>query len=282
MIQFNLVQAREGRTLTVLLDDGPVALDDDHPSFDEVLAEVQRPFPDTERVRELTDLSFAVATKFQPLSERVSVADGRVFFNGDEVHSSITNQIVRFLEAGLPSWQPLVNFMESVSDNPNEHSREQLYDWLHARDFTILPTGEILGYKGVTKKGDGTFVSGFSGTAIVDGQTVEGQIPNAYGSTIEMPRSSVQHDPRSACSTGLHVGTFDYAKAYANGGFLKVAVWPRDVVSVPTDASGEKVRVCRYRVIEVIDAPETAVEEASPLAVYDWDDYTQEDADWVW
>jgi hypothetical protein len=52
------------------------------------------------------------------------------------------------------------------------------------------------------------------------------------------------------------VGTYDYAKRYANGALLKVHVNPRDVVSVPT-GEGEKVRVCRYVVEDIIDAPET-------------------------
>ena len=55
---------------------------------------------------------------------------------------------------------------------------------------------------------------------------------------------------------------------------LKVHINPRDVVSVPTDAQGEKVRVCRYRVVEIIDAPETvALEDDYQDA---WDE-TEED-----
>ena len=49
---------------------------------------------------------------------------------------------------------------------------------------------------------------------------------------------------------------------------------PRDVVSVPVDCAGEKMRVCRYKVLETIDAPETepvAWEGEPDLWEDDWD-----------
>jgi hypothetical protein len=36
---------------------------------------------------------------------------------------------------------------------------------------------------------------------------------------------------------------------------LEVHVNPRDVVSVPTDSNWQKVRCCRYKVVDVIDQP---------------------------
>jgi hypothetical protein len=36
---------------------------------------------------------------------------------------------------------------------------------------------------------------------------------------------------------------------------------PRDVVSVPTDGGGEKVRVCRYRVAAVVRTPLVATND---------------------
>jgi hypothetical protein len=217
-----------------------------------------------DELADLFDVSQAVARNFTRLSDRVSVANGRVYFDGDEVDGSCERQIVRFIEEGVGDWQPLVRFMENVAANPTEHSRTQLFDWLNAHEFTITPDGRIVGYKGVHSDNNGGFVSGFSGHAIVDGEEVNGQVPNAVGSVIEMPRSEVTHDPSESCSVGLHVGTFDYARSYARGAMLKVYVNPRDVVSVPTDASGRKVRVSRYEVIQIIDAPETSALDHDP------------------
>ena len=177
--------------------------------------------------------------------------------------------MLRFLEAGVEDWVPLVKFFENVQANPNEHSREQLYNWLAKRDFTITPDGLIVGYKGVTRD----YRSILSGTATVDGVVYKGQIPNHIGAVVEMPRDQVQWDPSVGCHTGLHVGTYEYANGFAQGVLLEVHVNPRDVVSVPTDCDWAKVRVCRYVVVGTIDQPYT-----TPVIGFDWD-WEDEDDD---
>ncbi len=258
-IQYSLVSSGDDSFVTAFVPGEPaplVAAKSGHPNFEAIVAALMSDTPATEIVG-LFDITKAVAEKFDRLSERVTVGNGRVYFDGDEVRSSVATQIVRFLDEGH-GFAPLVSFMENIAANPTDHSREQLFDWLDNREgITINQDGLIVGYKGVHKDGD-ELVSGYSGSAIVDGVSVRGHIPNAIGTTVEMPRSAVAHDPSSACSAGLHVGTFRYAQSYARGAMLKVLVNPRDVVSVPTDAAGEKIRVCRYQVVEVIDAPETS------------------------
>lgn len=249
---------RESITVFIPGESGPAHAHDDHPSYDAIVSAARQDNADT--VRRLIDVVAEVASRFQPLSERVSVKNGRVYFDGDEVDDSLTRQIVRFLNEHVDNWRPLVAFMENVAANPNMHSREQLYDWLSVRQgITITEDGEIVAYKGVARDShDGRLRSLSSGTAIVDGEPVSGRIPNAVGSTVEMPRSAVAHDPGQACSTGLHVGTFEYAESWARNAMLEVLVNPRDVVSVPTDAGGEKIRVCRYLVQDIIDKPHTS------------------------
>lgn len=245
------------RTLTVYAGQNVICVNGDHPHYDDLLTAALNGEP-VEKLVDLADLSGAVERRFERLSERVTVEHGRVYFDGDEVRSAITEHIVRCLnEPDAGDWRPLVLFMENIAANPNTHSREQAYDWLAAHDFTVTRDGKIVGYKGVHPGEGGRWQSGFSGTALVNGVEHTGRIPQGVGDVVEMPRSRVAHNPSAACSTGLHVGTFEYAKAYAQGALLRVLVDPRDVVSVPTDAHGEKVRVCRYRIDAVIDAPET-------------------------
>lgn len=271
--------AEGNETLYVFLPDrDPVIVQDDHPKYQEIIEAAQDEFSSTGDIEDLADASNAIATQFRAITERVSVANGRVYFDGDQVHSSISAHIIRAIESCKDidwddeAWPYAeIAFLEKVQDNPNEHSREQLYDWLQAEDFSITSYGDIVGYKGVARDADNTLLSVRAGMAIVNGETITGQIPNAIGSVVEMPRSAVAHDPSESCSTGLHVGTFDYAHNWASGAMLKVAVNPRDVVSVPTDAGGKKIRVCRYRVVDVIDAPET-------LPVVE-DDYEEECGD---
>jgi len=211
---------------------------------------------ETDGLVDLFDPSKAVAAKFERLSDRVSVQGGKVFFDGDEVHNVLTEQVVRFVKEGEDAG-PLVKFWENLAQNPNEHSREHLYRWLRATNgFTITDDGMLVGYKGVRvdNQDKDKYVSVHAGPAVVDGVSVNGNVPNMPGTVVEMARSKVQHAPGIGCSTGLHVGTWDYARSFGQV-TLEVRVHPRDVVSVPTDCSDRKMRVCRYKVVKVTNAP---------------------------
>lgn len=250
------------RTLTVFPGPGysPVVVPGHSPSYDALLSAAEMGQVEPHVLVELGDAGKAIESRFQRVSDRVSVRGGKVYLDGDEMRGALVDHILRSLEAGDEDGDngvvALAAFYEKLSDNPNAHSREMLYEFLDAHEFTITQAGNLIAYKGVTRDAAGALVSKHSGHAVVDGVEVNGRVPNAEGVTVEMPRSEVQHDPRNACHTGLHVGTYDYAQSWADAAMLKVAVNPRDVVSVPNDASGQKVRVCRYRVLAVIDKPE--------------------------
>lgn len=259
---FHHIETPEGsESLTVFLPDGPIVVTDDHPHFADVL-EAAKGDAEASEVRALADLSVKVAERFEALSERVSVANGRVYFDGDEVENALTRQIVRCLDAGLDDWAPLVTFMENVAANPEEHSRKMLYDWLADRDFTITADGCFIGYKGVRSatnpenESDALYQSVHNGPITVNGDATARTY--AVGDVVTMPRSTVQHDAAVGCSAGLHVGTYGYAKGYASGAMLKVKVNPRDVVSVPTDCNAEKLRCCRFDILATVEAEDTA------------------------
>lgn len=259
-MRFNLVDNNGEKNITVVSNDGSLLVaDDQHPNFDKI---VDYAMSGDERVFDLFDVSRTVATRFDRLSERVQVANGRIYFDGEEINNSLTRAVVRFLDEDIEDFMPLVNFFEKVMTNPQEHSRDQLYSWLADRDFTITDEGNFLAYKGVVRDKDGKYRSVSSGTAIVDGVKHTGRIPNAVGSVVEMPRSNVQADSYIGCSTGLHAGTWAYASGFGRGGTLLVEINPRDVVSVPTDCYAQKLRVCRYKVKKVIDQA-----QSSPLYV---------------
>jgi hypothetical protein len=257
--------------VTVVVDGVPYSAGNEHPNFKEILRLATE--GDTSVV-DLFDVSVVVAKKFESLSERVSVHDGRVYFDGEVVDSALTRQIVAFLQAGVEDFKPLVNFFEKVEQNPNEDSRKQLYAWLDAHDFTITPEGDLLGYKGVRKTDDDKYVSVNTGRAIVNGQEVSGAIPNNIGDVVTMPRSEVEFNPSVGCSTGLHVGTWSYAKGWSQGEVLEVVVNPRDVVSVPHDCSAQKLRTCRYVVTGVATG-----DYATPLRESSWKENIYNDYD---
>jgi hypothetical protein len=74
---------------------------------------------------------------------------------------------------------------------------------------------------------------------------------NSVGNIVEVPRSQVDDNPNNTCSHGLHVATMSYASTFGSGDdkILDVEVSPSDVVAVPTDYDGTKMRVCRFKVV---------------------------------
>lgn len=254
-IPYELVSDETGAFLTVCLPGQSPRVIRTETQIKQVMEAINRG-DDPKSVEELMDATIAVGRRLTPLSERVMVQNGQVYFDAEVVDSSITRQIVRFLESGVDDWKPLVRFMEKLAINPQDHSRDQLYGWLKGRDFTITADGDFVAYKGVTWRGSKP-VSCHSGPGIVNGKRVNGHLDNSVGNVVELPRSDVDFDPKRGCSRGLHVGSWEYASSFGQGATLKVEVNPRDVVSVPTDCDWAKVRVCRYKVLEAVSAPVT-------------------------
>lgn len=251
MTQFIITGTDDFQVVTVLVDGELKTCDSSQPNFRAIVEAAQNGDPD---VGSLFDQREFKARVFTKLSERVTVDGDTVYLDSEPLHGLLAEHIFRGVEYGVYDITPLLNFLEKSATNPNAESVEQLYNWLDANEgFTLTNDGMIVGYKGVAKNADGSLVSVHSGKAIVDGAEITGQIPNYIGAVVEMPRSAVQFDPSRGCSTGLHVGTYDYATGWAQGALLEVIVNPRDVVSVPTECSAQKMRCSRYEVVGTID-----------------------------
>lgn len=256
----------DGVRVVTVFQDGNVyiASDDSHKNVDDIIKAAN----EGGNVADLIDVGRLIQRKFDNVVVgRVAVRDDTVYFDDDPMDGAVTDAIFRFLEEG-EDITPLVKFMENVMANPQEHSREQFYRWLDHHQFPIDDDGCIVAYKGVTRD----HKSLHSGGAFVDGNWVKGKIPNEKGSVITMARSEVAHDPNTACHTGLHAGTWEYASDFGQV-VLHVKINPRDVVSVPHDCSSQKVRVCRY---EVLDITEGKYEGGSKF-VYDEADEDEDD-----
>jgi hypothetical protein len=267
-IKYNLVKFQDSdeANLTVFVGGEMYVATDTHPNFKAILLKVAE---EDESVVDLFDVSKTAAKRFDRLSERVTVSNGRVYFDGEEVDNALTNQVLRFIDGGIEDFNPLVKFFEKVMTNPNEHSREQLYRWLARYDFAITDEGDFIAYKGVqVVDKDHKYESISQGRAISNGVEYNGAIPNPLGAVVEMPRGDVQFDPSVGCHTGLHAGTWGYASNFAQGAVLTVVINPRDVVSVPTDCQDQKLRVCRYTVQEVTEVKY----EAPVVSFYEDDD----------
>lgn len=258
MIQYHLSQGTDGhQTLTVFdPNDGTIVIANDNPQFDFAVNIAQGKYgyrglatneADIERLREIADVVSVVEDRV--LNADVRIKDRRVVlsdgnFVGDVIERKILDAIA---EDDLVTYQSLAAFLASLAKNPSQRSREQLYSWLDKHGFKINVNGSFGAWKGV----GGSLHSLHSGFALVDGNEVTGNVPNSVGSVIEFPRERVDDDPSVGCSTGLHVGSREFAEGFGSR-LLQVAVRPEDVVSVPSDSNEQKVRVCRYVVVQEV------------------------------
>jgi hypothetical protein len=227
-----------------------------------------------EEVKLLTADEGVILERFKSLSDKVEIAKGQVFFEGTRVHGAIADLIVRMV-AQAEDVAPIVAFLEKSFENPNEHSRQAMFDWASTHKYTITKTGNLVGYKGVVTlseseqkqyegkgyqwksvHGSGSYQKGFG--TVVDGEgnrhEQTGQIFQGPGDAVMMPREKVVHDPGTYCSVGLHVGTHNFASTYGDA-MIEVLIHPADIVSIPDNHEGSngKFRTAGYVVVGPID-----------------------------
>lgn len=249
------IVSTDGRTSIAFMHEGAgMSVDDTHPSFNEIREALLD--EDYAEAHDLFDAAKALTKRFNKLTDRVSVRGNSLYFDNEVIENDLTDKILNYYQSG-EDFKPLVNFLEKLYVNNNSYVRSQLFRFIQDQNITILPNGDFIGHKGVLAKGDGVFESRNSGHAIVDGEDIHGRVPQKVGSVVEMPRSEVTFDENTHCAAGLHVGTYDYASRWGDGSTLLVAVNPRDVVSVPADSYGDKLRTCRYRVLDTTEAEVT-------------------------
>lgn len=244
--------------LALFLDGKLYAVNSTHPYWQQIIESLHEGYAD--EIPELIDLAEAARVRFAQVTERVTVDNGSVYFDGDVVHNSLADAIIRAMDQDT-DFTGLALFMDKCYQNPRKHSRDNLFDWLNTHSFTITEQGDLVAYKGVKDN----LTSCSSGPGIVNGVKVDGHLDNSVGNVVEIARSYVEHDPGRGCSQGLHVGTWDYASNFGSK-TLKVIVNPRDVVSVPTDCDFAKMRVCRYKVAALAEAKVETLSDPS------WDD----------
>jgi hypothetical protein len=200
-----------------------------------------------------------------------TLVDGKVMIEGEgALPESLSKRILDLRREGLPI-EPLTNFWANLKKNPSFNSRKQLYDFLEHNGHPLTSDGCFIAYRGVTED----FKDVHTGT-----------FDNSVGSTCEVPRDSVDDNPNNTCSSGLHVACFDYARSFGSQ-LIEVKVNPADVVAVPTDYNGTKMRVCKFEVVNVGEKPRMEplylannpmfdLEKANDMPTYHVDDESSE------
>lgn len=185
----------------------------------------------------------------------ITVEAGVVYFNGKPVHNVVATRIAEFARENLP-YQPLVQFLKNLLENPSYRSREQTYRFLEHRNMPITEDGCFLAYKYVRSDyysvtaGYLTLLQGRSDP--LDREDGKKHIYNGIGEIIECVRGEVVDNPDEYCREGLHVGALGYMGGNLNRADRKIVIVkvnPKDAVSVPYDSSGQKLRCCKYEVI---------------------------------
>ncbi len=196
-----------------------------------------------------------------------TVVDGIVHIEDDALPDSLSQRVLDFYNNGLP-FQPLLKFWAKLKTNPSFNSRQMLYKFLEHNGHPITSEGNFIAYRAVRND-------------FLDKHT--GKIDNSVGNIVEIDRSKVDDNPNNTCSHGLHVATLSYAQDFASGDdkLLDVEVSPSDVVAVPTDYNGTKMRVCRFKVVAesqgLIDKPlvTSSYELTKPDAIAEFDDWCE-------
>lgn len=168
--------------------------------------------------------------------------NGDVFIGEDTeaIPAVIGRKIVEFYKEGFPI-DPIVKFWTRLRKNPSRGSQTQLFGFLEANKIPIKEDGTFVAYKKVSVV-DGTLKDTHSRT-----------IDNSVGNTVKMDRSKVDDNPNQTCSHGLHVAGWDYAQNFGGTILLEVEVDPENVVAVPYDYNNQKMRVCQYTIVDVIE-----------------------------
>ena len=211
--------------------------------------------------------------------------EGGVIYRGETpVHNTVATRIIELSDAGLP-FMPAVRFLENILQNPSRSATEAGYKFLELKGLPLTEDGCFLAYKSVrsdyTSKTRGLEPVQVSRDGGKTWQSVTGHIPNNVGNLLKIERNLVDDDREKQCSYGLHVGSLGYSgpqgwfySESSGDKIVIVKVNPRDIVSIPNDATAEKLRVCAYEVISDFKAAYSA-----PLAGNNGQEFAASDSD---
>jgi len=246
----------EGR-ITLVLNGTQHLIGDDHPNYTSIINAMGA--QDFDVLPGLVDIPKAMNAYCG--GDVVINEYGEVIYNGEILHNSITRRITDFFQR-QEDFKPLVKFLENIMANPSFNSREQLYTFLENEGMPITDDGCFVGYKGVNNDLKDMHTNSFD---------------NSVGQVHEMDRALVDDNPNNHCSSGFHVGSQKYASGFGHR-MLLVKVNPRDAVSVPSDHNSQKLRCCKYEVMEEVEMTKVLVAPLyAPSPLCDEDD-DEEDA----
>lgn len=310
MVQFFATNRDGEQSMTVFGSDWQKPVAGTHPNFGtllEYLLRTPEAEHDEEYVRGLVDPTVGIGRALQEFfGDRVTFDLHHIRVDGLPMSGPLAQEIKRRMLAVDQDWARLAKFMVRLEENPSKQAKGAVWEWVEKHGVTITEDGLIVGYKGLVNGTDALTgepnvpVSYHAGpNNFIDGEyygepEVSYHVPHRLGTTISKRRADVDDNNSLACSTGLHVGAYSYAKTFGenredgarystmgrmadslpNSTFALVTFDPADVVSVPSDGTADwKIRVSKYTVTEFLsevkdvlkDMPSYDVKTAAPF-----------------
>lgn len=244
-------------SLTAVVNGSVYTVDKNHPNYELLLDSYKKSDANlfVELYSNKRDQKEILVEKFVE-GTGIVLKDSKMYYNGKEVHHSYVSRIFETQKNGFPIG-PMLAFFENLLQNPSSRSVDELPDFLMNRNLPLTEDGCFLAYKSVRSD----WYSKSKGTlTLLSGKEKDGRIYNAVGELIECLRNEVDDERSHECSKGLHAGGLQYSGpggSYNSQGdkIVIVKINPKDVVSVPRDHNAQKVRICKYEVIEEFKAP---------------------------
>lgn len=220
-------------------------IDSESELFDEALGNLLNTGATQETLELIYDQIYipAMIENYSKGKIKIDAETDQLTYLGFNVDSKLTARILDMYrsEGATENFLKLTKFLDNLMENQSSNSVEQLYDFMMYNDIEIDDEGMIIAWRVITKD-------------YKDKRT--GKMDNSIGATVEMPRHLVNDNKHVACSDGLHVCAKAYIKSFSSSGdrLVKVSINPRDVVSVPTDYHGAKMRCCKFYVIKEVSS----------------------------
>ena len=244
-MSLNYIKSGHGN-IHIILDGVSYLIPTDHRNYSKIDEALEAGNLDV--LREPTTLSVGRAIQ-DFLGVDFEIRGGELFYRSKPYNRQLGEEILKQVEKGYEP-APMLRFLEKCELNPHPRSVDDLFRWMQNVGLAMADDGDILGFKYVTRVTENNFPELWNkGIRFTDSHSKT--FNYNPGETPEMPRRDVEFNPSKGCSAGLHVGTLSFVKGHDD--ILLVKLNPADVVSVPTECSDQKLRCCRFYVIQEFD-----------------------------
>lgn len=165
----------------------------------------------------------------------ITIKSNQIYYKNELIDNVLTQFLLHLSKNNDKDLQYWCNFLDTVQNCSSSHVYERLFLFISQNDLAISKDGKsVFAWKIIRND----YKDKYTGT-----------IDNSVGQYVSMPAHKVTSDPNIHCSSGLHVASLDYLRScYAGRGdrLIIVKVNIDDIISIPNDYQGSKIRVKSY------------------------------------